>query len=131
MYHKPYTLDQRCTAQQPVAKLSKSCKAALLGFHMMKKGLFWEYEEKVRNDPTFSEEAVMKAAEELNRGPINMKKVKAQNIKYVNITSQEGRSLGITGTPTWFISGRKMTGAYGYGELQTLIKYILQEKEEG
>jgi uncharacterized membrane protein/protein-disulfide isomerase len=131
VYLKPYTLDQSCTAAQPVEKLSKSCKAALIGFDMMKKGLFWEYEKMVRDDPTFSEEAVLDAAKKLVREPLNIKQIKKENIKYVSITSQEGRSLGITGTPTWFIEGKKIVGAYGYGEMMTLIDYILREEKQG
>ena len=46
-------------------------------------------------------------------------------------TQKFGRSLGVTGTPTFFINGRKLVGAVSYDQLKTVIEEELSRAESG
>lgn len=129
IYYKTYPLDnKKCTDKAKVKELSPSCRLSLLSFEMLKKGLFWEFETITRENPLLNADEGLKTAEELNRGKIDLNKVKENNAKYVQMNIREASALGIIATPTWFANGRKFEGAYEMTQLKTLFDHIIEGK---
>jgi protein-disulfide isomerase len=44
---------------------------------------------------------------------------------------KQGRALGVTGTPTFFINGRKLVGAVSYDQLRTVVEEELNRADSG
>ena len=53
--------------------------------------------------------------------------VKAQNEGEVKVSTKEGESLGVSGTPTMFINGQMVDGARGAAEVRALFDTALQQ----
>jgi len=125
VYFKHYPINKECNPSVGYDLHPGSCTASLLGFELMKKGLFWEYEREIRNSPAKDESTVLEIALNFIKD-MNIKKIKEDNVKYLNTNILEGKALGINATPTWFINGRKIVGSYSSENIKQLINYILK-----
>jgi protein-disulfide isomerase len=96
-----------------------------------KQGKFWEF-----HDMLFSDQRNLKAdafnsyAEELG---LDMKKffkdsVDPENEKKMNADIAEARSLGVTGTPGFFVNGRFLGGARPFEAFAKIINEELTKK---
>ncbi len=124
-------------------KLRFVFKAKILDFHKNAKlahkascaagdqGKFWEmYDLIFSNQKDLNEAAYIKYAEQLK---LNANKFKAdlQSDKYDQFLSDEGKqaeSLGVSGTPTFFVNGRKLKGAKPFEAFKTVIDEELAKK---
>ncbi|HOJ49885.1 MAG TPA: vitamin K epoxide reductase family protein [Spirochaetota bacterium] len=125
VYFKHYPIDKECNPQIGYNLHPGSCTASLIGFELMKRGLFWEYEKEIRELPIKDEENVIDVAKNFIKDKIEIKKIKEENLKYLTTNILEAKALGINATPTWFINNRKIVGAFPAEEIKKLIKYIL------
>lgn len=96
-------------------------------------GKYWEmhdklYEEQNKISPQrtakFSADKVPQWAEEigLNMDQFNQCMDSGKYSDEVDQDLQEGRDLGVSGTPTFFINGKKVVGAQPYSALQQVIE---------
>jgi len=96
-------------------------------------GMFWEMLELIFADQRkMGEEAYLKYAGQLG---LNVEKFKADmhSDKYKDFLAEEGaqaRSLGVRGTPTFFVNGRKIRGAKPFETFQKLIDEELAKKNK-
>jgi protein-disulfide isomerase len=88
-------------------------------------GKFWEYHDKVfANYRSINKANLIKWAGELGlnvgefKAALDSGKYKAQ----VNRDLAYGRTVGVRGTPNFFVNGRKVAGAYPFNHFQKIIK---------
>jgi protein-disulfide isomerase len=87
-------------------------------------GKFWEYHDKLFSNPgKLKLENLQQYARELG---LDMKKFDEsvqtkREQPMIDADLAEGRTLGVTGTPAFFINGRFLSGAKPFEEFQKLI----------
>jgi protein-disulfide isomerase len=112
----------------PLDNLHPNARAAAEAGHCAaEQGKFWEFHDKLfASEPDSSPATLNRLAQEsgINVAPFEAcykaRRFKAQ----VDASSQEGTRLGVTGTPTFFINGRTVTGAL---PLDSFVKVIDEE----
>ena len=112
----------------PLDNLHPNARAAAeAGRCAAEQGKFWEFHDKLfANEPDSSPATLNRLAQEvgINIPPFEAcykeRRFKAQ----VDASSQEGTRLGVTGTPTFFINGRTVTGAL---PLESFSKVVDEE----
>ncbi|KPJ58276.1 MAG: hypothetical protein AMJ42_03585 [Deltaproteobacteria bacterium DG_8] len=94
-------------------------------------GKFWEmYDKNFDNQSKLSIDNLKIYAQELN---LNMNKfnddLESHRFKkIIDADMQKGKELGVRGTPTFFINGKKLVGAKPLAEFQKVIDGFLKEK---
>lgn len=94
-------------------------------------GKFWQYHDKIFSDQdkisaktadTISTE-LNSFAKDLRLNTVQFESCfSAQKYKAnVDLDSNDGRTAGVTGTPTFFINGRKLVGAQPFASFQAII----------
>lgn len=85
--------------------------AAIAALAAGKQGKFWEYHDLLFAEKQITQESISKIAQELE---LNKKKFE-QDLLSAELKSQvrndmiEANKIGVTGTPTVFVNGRKLT----------------------
>ena len=96
-------------------------------------GKFWEmYDKNFDNQNKLSIDDLKIYGQELN---LNMNKFNddLENHRFKKIIDadmQKGRELGVRGTPTFFINGKKLVGAKPLAEFQKVIDGLLKEEKK-
>jgi protein-disulfide isomerase len=94
-------------------------------------GKFWEYHRNVYSKPTdFSDEDLKKRAGEVGLDAAAFGTCYASNKHDETIrgAAGQGSSLGVTGTPTFFINGRMLVGAQPFEAFRAIIDEELAAK---
>ena len=89
-----------------------------------KQGKFWEFHDKLFSDQrNLKPEAFRKYAQELglNMEQFEKDQLDVNNAKLVDADMAEARSLGVTGTPGFFVNGRFLSGAKPFAEFANVI----------
>ena len=89
-----------------------------------KQGKFWEFHDKLFTDQrNLKPDAFKKYAEELGLDMAKFDKdlLDANNKKLIDADKAEAASLGVTGTPGFFVNGRFLRGAKPFEEFQRVI----------
>jgi protein-disulfide isomerase len=87
-------------------------------------GRFWEFHDKVfKNQPKIQRPFLLQYAKELG---LDMKRFEhaldiEQARPLIDADTAEARSLGVTGTPAFFVNGRFLSGAKPFEEFAKLI----------
>jgi protein-disulfide isomerase len=100
-----------------------------MGAHMAavaaeKQGKFWEFHDKVfANQKDLTLDAYKRYARELKLDVARFEKDLAdlENKKRIDADKAEATSMGITGTPGFFVNGRYLSGAKPFEEFATAI----------
>ncbi len=100
-----------------------AARAAMAAYQQ---GKFWEFHDKLfANQSTLSPENYLKYAKELklDMGRFNrdISELSTATIKQINADKAEANALGITGTPTFFINGRYLSGARPFEDFAKMI----------
>jgi protein-disulfide isomerase len=108
-----------------------AARAAAAAFQQ---GKFWEFHDKLlANQSSLNEESYMKYARELGldigRFAKDMSVLSPTTTKLIAADKSEARSLGITGTPAFFINGRYLSGAQPFEEFAKLIDQELKHPQ--
>ncbi len=96
-----------------------------------KQGKFWEFHDKVfANQKELKLEAYKRYAQELG---LDVRRFEADlvdlaNKKAVDTDKSEAASLGITGTPGFFVNGRYLRGAKPFEEFAKVINAELTKR---
>ena len=94
-------------------------------------GKFWEFHDKLfANQSKIKNDDLMKYAREIG---LDMKRfeedlVSPKTKAVVDADIAEAKSLGVTGTPGFFVNGRYLSGAKPFDEFATLINAELTKK---
>jgi protein-disulfide isomerase len=89
-----------------------------------KQGKFWEFHDKLfAHQQQLNLDAYMRYARELKLDVARFEKdlVDLENKKKVEADKAEAQSMGITGTPGFFVNGRYLSGAKPFEEFATAI----------
>jgi len=109
----------------PLDNLHPQARAAAEASHCaLEQGKFWEFHDRLfKNDPDSSQAALNRIAKEIGMDVAAFEACSSSG-KYktpVQASVQEGSRLEVTGTPTFFINGRILTGAQPVGAFVTII----------
>lgn len=116
----------------PFHKNAKSAAAASMAAHAQ--GQFWQMEAKLfENFKSLSEEKIEALAAEIGLDMPRFKKdwKSAEIERLVTADMEEGRRLGASGTPTFFINGRTLIGARPIGSLREIIDEEIAKAAKG
>mgnify|MGYP003683691671 FL=1 len=92
---------------------------------------YWQmYEELFKNQRKLEDSDLTKYAKNIG---LNMKKYDkciSSGVKMSDIEEnyRSGEQLGVTGTPAFFVNGRRLSGALPYGEFKKIFKEELAKK---
>lgn len=103
--------------------------AAEAGECTFEQNKFWEYEQKLfENQNALSENDLKKYARDLGlqAEQFNNCLDSEKYVKEVQNDFKEGQEAGVSGTPTFFINGEKLVGAYPFSEFQKIIEEKLK-----
>ena len=98
--------------------------AALASAAAAEQGRFWEFHDKVfANQQKMTKEQYVQYAKDLG---MDVKKFedyidKKSGKPLIDADSNEGKSLGVTGTPAFFVNGKFMSGAKPFNEFAQAI----------
>jgi len=130
---KDYPLDQTCNQRMRRPFHQYACKASLSARCAAEQGKFWEYHDLLfANQNSIDNAKLRDIANQLN---LDMNKFNecVKSEKYINniITDiDEGAALGLEGTPTFYIEGKKIEGFRTATELQKIINDLKLEKQK-
>jgi protein-disulfide isomerase len=115
----------------PLDNLHPQARAAAEASHCaIEQGKFWEFHDRVfKNAPDSSQATLNRFAKEVGMDVTAFEACSSSG-KYktsVQESAQEGVKLGITGTPTFFINGRMLTGAQPLEAFSRIIDEELAE----
>jgi protein-disulfide isomerase len=84
--------------------------AALAALAANKQGKFWEYHDRLYAEKEITKKSLVKIAKDLklDMATFNADRKSQSLIELVNRDMAEAGKLGVTGTPTIFINGRKL-----------------------
>jgi protein-disulfide isomerase len=87
-------------------------------------GRFWEYHRRLLNEPGSQDTANLRlkaTAEGLNEAAFTACMASRKHDDAIEEAAAQGRSLNVTGTPTFFINGRRMVGVRSPEEFAKMI----------
>lgn len=117
----------------PLPTLHKDAiPAAIASVAAQKQGKFWEFHDKLFADQrNLKFDAFKKYAEELGMDVARFEKDFADlaNKEIVDADMAEARSLGLTGTPAFFVNGRYLRGAQPYTAFVRVINEELEKRD--
>ncbi len=116
----------------PLGFHNRAKPAAIAARCAKDQGKFWEmYEELFKNqknlgDSDFKKYATtvgldMKKFEECTKNP-------AKQLEIIDNNTRSGEKVGVTGTPAYFVNGRRLSGALPYEEFKKVIDSELAKK---
>jgi protein-disulfide isomerase len=95
-------------------------------------GLFWEYHDLLFvSQPAFARADLLTYAKRLGLSPDSFANCLDSDRfrEAVKSDVQEGRSMGVSGTPTFFINGRRLVGAQPSSRFRDAIEDALRQSE--
>lgn len=104
--------------------------AAQAGECAQEKNLFWPMEEKIFGGADLKKETLIREAQELGFDEVDFASCLDQYASKSKVLKdfQDGQSLGVIGTPTWFIEGEKIEGVIPTEVFKKIIDYLLAAK---
>jgi len=115
----------------PLAMHKNAMGAAIASVAAQKQGKFWEFHDKLfENQQQLNLDAYKRYAEELGMNLKQFEKDMAdvEARKVVDADKAEAQSLGVKGTPAFFINGRYLSGAKPFQEFATVINAELKKR---
>ena len=110
----------------PLANHKNAEPAARAAMAAFQQGKFWEFHDRLfANQSSLSAESYLQYARDLGldivRFARDMSEQSATAAKPIETDKSEANSLGITGTPAFFVNGRYLSGAKPFDEFAKLI----------
>ncbi len=115
----------------PLSMHPLAMPAAVAAMAAHEQGKFWEYHDKLfANLPKFQPDQLLQYAREVG---LDMNRFQAaldggRGKTSINADMAEANSLGVTGTPAFFINGRFLSGARPFNDFARLINAELQRR---
>jgi protein-disulfide isomerase len=108
----------------PLDNHQRAVPASRAAYCAGEQGKFWEYHRNVYEKPSdFSDDDLKRRAAELGLDAEKFGTCYASNRhdETIRAAAGQGTSLGVTGTPTFFINGRMLVGAQPVDAFRTII----------
>ncbi len=108
----------------PVNPRSRSKVAAQAALAAQQQGEFWPYHDLLfKNQDKFGPKDLDDHAVALGLNMTNFKKAMASDtlVKIIDVDVEQGRKLGVSGTPTYYLNGRRHLGSISHRLLDKLI----------
>jgi protein-disulfide isomerase len=88
-----------------------------------KQGKFWEYHEKLFQASALNDETYTKIADEvgLDKAAFQTCRTGSEAAAQVDKDMADGASVGVRGTPAFFINGRMLSGAQPFEKFKEII----------
>lgn len=130
---KDYPLDMACNPRLPKPFHENACRASLYARCAAEQNKFWEYHDLLfNNQGSFDKESLLEFAQNLNLDmPVFQECVDTERYLPGILTNiDEAAALGVEGTPTFFVQGRKIVGVRTAAEYQQAIDEIKADIEK-
>lgn len=130
-FHFP--MHSACNARPGMVDMhADACGAAVAAECARRQGKFWEYHDRLFADQRLSAEDVVADARELGLDLTAFAACQADPSAREKVVadSEEGRRFNITGTPTWFVNGKRFTGAHPVEALRAITAAILASDDQ-
>jgi protein-disulfide isomerase len=90
-------------------------------------GKFWEYHDALFQNKKLQVKQLKEQAVAMNLDPVRFNQCLdgGEEIAPVKKDAQEGKRLGLEGTPSFFVNGHFMSGAIGYSKLREAVLHEL------
>jgi protein-disulfide isomerase len=110
----------------PLAMHKDALPAARAAAAAQAQGKFWEFHDKLfANQSSLTPATFLKYAQELkldvDRFGKDMANLTGDGAKRINADKAEADTLGVTGTPAFFVNGRYLSGAKPFEEFAKVI----------
>jgi protein-disulfide isomerase len=127
---KNYPLDMSCNENMTRPNFLHSCKAAIMARCAGAQGRFWEMHDAIYALPQLSVSALDALAEEVGVAGDAYDACIAdeQPMDDIHADIDLGKSLGVTGTPSVFINGRKML-SFRAQTVETIVEHLASGSE--
>ncbi len=116
----------------PLGFHNRARPAAIAARCAKEQGKYWEmYEELFKNQKSLNDSDLKKAAQTIGLDSKKYDDCIANPAKHVAIIDENlrsGEKLGVTGTPAFFINGRRLSGALPYEEFKRVIESEFAKK---
>ncbi len=115
----------------PLAMHKDAPAAHLASAVAAKQGKFWEFHDRLfAEQKNLKLDAFKRHAQEIGLDVAQFEKefFDIENKKIVDADAAEAKSLGVTGTPAFFVNGRFLNGAKPFEEFAKLINEELEKK---
>lgn len=116
----------------PLGGQIQSEPAAVAARCAAKSGKFWEYHDELyKNQGSLGPDLFGQLADRLSLPKDDWKKCTQDNQTRESVKKDQGEgiSLGVTGTPTFFINGKKVVGALPFDKFKEVIDEELKKKK--
>jgi protein-disulfide isomerase/uncharacterized membrane protein len=130
LYFKHYPLDNLCNPYMQRPFHPEACKLAQIGVCVERSGKFWEMDEALFNSGKPTDASLRKALEARGLNPEDIYSCSEEPWTRDRVMEdiQEGRKLGVRATPTMFINGYRLEGAFDSYTLSLLVEKFLERK---
>ncbi len=128
---KNYPLDQKCNSDFPQTMHPAACEAARTALCAHEQGQFERaYETLFEKQSSLAEGRVAELLSELKLDPVRLSACSGSSQTTLQITRDiaEGKTLGLTGTPTFFVNGHRVDGIRPNAVWNFVIERLLQPK---
>lgn len=116
----------------PLGFHNRAKPAAIAARCAQDQGKYWEmYEELFKNQKSLNDPDLKKMAQKVG---LDMKKYDdcyanpGKHVAVIDENTKSGEKLGVTGTPAFFINGKRLSGALPYEEFKRVIESDLAKK---
>ena len=123
LYYKPF----------PIASHPHAREAAIAGEWARDRGLFWKMHDELFDHPrALAADDLASYAEKIGGDPDDLRSALEQRRNEARIAASqaEARGVGISGTPTLYVNGRRLTLAGAPSEIQETLRFTVEDEEE-
>jgi len=128
-----FPLDQSCNSQVQHSAHPQACEAARVAHCAYQMGKFEDvYQTLFEKQVAFGPGIPLELASQIGLDRSRLKSCVDSSDTQLAISRdiQEALTLGVQSTPTFFVNGHKMEGAFPVGAWQKIINFFLQKKKE-
>jgi len=126
---KNYPLHRDCNPGTSTTMHDRACAVALAAQCAHEQDLFWPFHDEIFAADELDENSIGTAARRagLVMGPWRACLASERPGEQVAAQTEEGKAADLTGTPTWYVNGRKMSGSFA-GMVDAVVRYELEQR---
>jgi len=123
---KNFPLHSDCNPTTSTTMHDRACSVALAAQCAREQELFWPFHDAIFASEELDEGSIERAARAagLTIGPWRACLASDRPGEQVATQSQQGKDAGVSGTPTWYVNGRRMSGSFA-GKVDAVVRYEL------
>lgn len=127
---KNYPLHRDCNPGTTTTMHDRACSVALAAQCAGEQGLFWPFHDAIFATEELDEGSIERSARAagLTIGPWRACLASDRPGERIAAQADQGKAAGVTGTPSWYVNGRKMSGSFA-GKVEAVVRYELARAE--